>query len=99
MSANHALTTHPERYTHAPMTHPVVNQNTFECVDCGNLVLDLSKHDERHDLIDELRAAVERLTAPAVLDKITEPYEEESSAPSKSTRGTAPRKSAPKATS
>lgn len=54
MTANHALTDHPERYSSAPTNHPAIAQNIFMCHEDGTMVLDLSEHDRLHDRLDAL---------------------------------------------
>lgn len=79
MTEIHDRTRHPEWYGHAPLSHPVIAQNTFECHRCGNLVVELSAHDEHHEQIDALLdIAKGNLTSsapdnPGSITRITEP--------------------------
>lgn len=70
MTQGHSQTNHPEWYTFAPLTHPVIAQSAFHCHRCGNLVIELPEHDTFHEGLDALLSPP---VPPVHPDKITEP--------------------------
>lgn len=69
MSERHGMTRHTERYSHAPVRHPAVGDNTWFCHEDGDIVVDLELHDKSHDELDELKRQLHELTTSPVIPK------------------------------
>lgn len=70
------MTNHPERYEHAPLTHPAIAHQAYVCKDHGTFVYDLEAHDGFHEREEQQVLLLKRLVQINEVqpdDKITEP--------------------------